>query len=197
MPETAIYPLQPGNDALMDAHEAAVYLRVNIQTLRRLARGREIPCFKVGGTWRFSRGQLDAWAQAQQAPPRQPTILLVDDDELVGRYLKRLLEDHGFDVVALSGGRSALEWLDSNAPQLLVVDLKMPGMNADEMLRQVRGKFEYLPVILVTGYPEGELMSQALQHSPFAVVPKPIKPEQLLEAVKWALGAEQLPPELR
>ncbi|MBE7558992.1 response regulator [bacterium] len=184
-------------EVMMDAHEAAEYLKVNVQTLRRLARDNEIPSFKVGGAWRFKRSTLDAWVSRRQDRGSSPTILLVDDDELVRGVLERILRDCGFEVAVCESGQEALLYLERHAPQLLIIDLMMPGMDGVETLRAVRARFDFLPVILVTGYPDSDLLAQALQYSPFALLPKPLRTSQLLEAVKWAVGGEKLPAALR
>lgn len=185
------------HEVMLDAHEAAEYLRLNVQTLRRLVREKEIPGFKVGGAWRFKKSKLDEWVEGREAARLAPTILVVDDDEMVLAYLRRVLERKGLNVVAFGDGREALAWLDEHTPQLLISDLMMPGMSGAETLRKVRARHAFLPVILITGYPDSELLSQALEHSPFALLPKPVLPGKLIEAVRWALGAENLPAGLR
>lgn len=183
-------------EEIFDVHEAARYLKINEQTLRRLAREKQIPSFKVGGSWRFMRSRLDRWSESQQHTRRAPHILVVDDESIVRSFFQRVLESKGFRVTAAGGGREALELFSKEVPDLVILDLMMPDMNGAETLREIRMGWEFVPVIIITGYPDSELMSQALHHSPFALLPKPAVPDQLLEAVKWAIGRENLPPEL-
>lgn len=179
-------------DEMLDAEEAARYLKINVQTLRRLAREQQIPSFKVGGSWRFMRSRLDRWAESQQQK-RRPTILVIDDEEIVRTFIARVLEGHGFRVTGVAGGQEGLAWMATNSPDLVILDLMMPEMNGVETLKLMRQRWDFIPVIIITGYPDSELMSRALEHSPFALLPKPATPEQLLEAVRWAIGAENLP----
>ncbi len=179
-------------DEMLDAEEAARYLKINVQTLRRLAREQQIPSFKVGGSWRFMRSRLDRWAETQQQA-RKPNVLVIDDEDIVRTFIARVLESHGFRVTGVSSGQEGLNWMAINSPDLVVLDLMMPEMNGAETLRIMRQRWDFIPVIIITGYPDSELMSQALAHSPFALLPKPATPDQILEAVRWAIGAENTP----
>ena len=87
-------------DDVLDARDAAAYLRINEQTARRIARDNEIPSFKVGGSWRFKKSSLDAWTgmQEQRSQGTVKRILVIDDDPGIRRVVQRSLERDGLTV---------------------------------------------------------------------------------------------------
>jgi CheY-like chemotaxis protein len=94
---------------------------------------------------------------AQDAAPGLD-ILFVDDDELLHCTVPTLLEMLGHRVRAADGGAAALEVLRSGeALDLMILDVNMPGMNGLQVLQEVRTFLPLLPVILATGYADGDL----------------------------------------
>jgi DNA-binding response OmpR family regulator len=80
-------------------------------------------------------------------------ILVVDDEEGLRLLYKEELEDEGAEVIVASSGQEALDKLDDNEVDLVLLDIKMPGMDGVEVLRRVKEKFSDMPVILCTAYP--------------------------------------------
>ena len=177
-------------DDVLDAREAASYLRINEQTVRRLARDNEIPSFKVGGSWRFKKSSLDSWAgdQERMSQSRERKILVVDDDAGVRRVIRRSLERGGFMVDTAAGSDEILP-ITGERPDLIFLDLKMPGMDGPALLSEIRAEWSNVPVIVITGFPDGELMERALEHGPVTLLSKPSTPSQILDAVKGILGS--------
>jgi len=176
------------NDVL-DANGAAQYLKINVQTVRRLARDKEIPAFRVGGAWRFRKTWLDRWAEAQHADTQEKRhVVAVDDEEVVLEFIKRALANEDCVVSAATNGPDALELMDRQAPDLVILDLLMPGMDGPTTLEQIREKHGAVPVIILTAYPDSELMHRAMQHSPIMLLTKPPKLKQFLEAIRTVIG---------
>lgn len=111
-------------------------------------------------------------------------ILVVDDERTVRDVVCDILADGGFNVSAVASGEEALEALESDARDLLLVDLKMQGMSGPETLRRIRNQWGDIPAIILTGYPDSDLVGQALEYSPVTLMSKPCRPHQLIEAVK-------------
>lgn len=80
-------------------------------------------------------------------------ILVVDDEEGLRLLYKEELEEEGNEVVLASSGEEALEKLDTDGIDLVLLDIKMPGMDGVEVLRMVKERWKDLPVILCTAYP--------------------------------------------
>lgn len=106
-------------------------------------------------------------------------ILLVEDDPAVNYVLKRYLEKAGFAVLAASGPREALGLFASSPVDLVVTDYRMPGMNGEEMLLQLRAGRPALPALIVSAY-ANEL---TLQISGVPVLSKPVDAAELVGLV--------------
>lgn len=175
-------------DETLDIHDAARQLGVHAQTVRRLARQNRIPAYKVGKVWRFSRGALRRWADAHHERVRGASILVVDDERITHDLTRRILEPEGYRVSPAFGGAEALALMRRETPDVVLLDLRMPDMPGPDVLKEIRRAHGALPVIIITGYPDGELMHEALRYSPVMMLAKPVTPEQLLESVRLVLG---------
>ena len=164
---------------------------MNEQTVRQYAREQRIPAVNVGRRWLIRRSALDAWIDSHQPPKQGETVLVVDDDDFVLDSVSQILEEEGFAVQTASDGTQALEQVQGRAPDLVLLDLKMPGMSGPSVLKELRTKWRDLPVIILTGYPDSDLMFEALRYAPFTVLAKPTDPEKLVAAVQDALRAKR------
>lgn len=181
--------------SILDIREAAGLLRLNEQTVRRLARERRIPAFKVGAEWRFHRSVLDRWCQEQCAigSAGVPTILIVDDDPGIRDHLSRLLTLTGYRCTVAENGSEAVEIISRGAvPDLVILDLNMPVMSGPDFLAVVQERWPDLPVIVLTGYPDSDLMARALVYSPVVFLSKPFEPAQMRRALRQALGRQNM-----
>lgn len=119
--------------------------------------------------------------------PAQPRILLVDDEVSGTEVLALILAGEGFDVSVAVNGRQALERIDAAAPDLLVADFMMPGLNGAEVVREVRTRphLEKLPVLMISGAPEAALRPYAISYDAF--LRKPFRLEEFLTCVRGLL----------
>jgi CheY-like chemotaxis protein len=120
------------------------------------------------------------------APPATWTILIADDEESVRTVTCRMLEASGFRVVQASDGREALETFRQNtdAVRLVLLDLTMPNLNGEDAFRQLRQLRPDVPVILMSGYPEPDVMSRFVGAGLTAFLQKPFRPLELLDLVR-------------
>jgi len=81
-------------------------------------------------------------------------ILVVDDEESIQLLYKEELEEEGVEVYSAMSGEEALEAFDESPPDLVILDINMPGMDGIEVLRQMKQKRPDIPVILSSAYPE-------------------------------------------
>jgi EAL domain-containing protein (putative c-di-GMP-specific phosphodiesterase class I) len=114
------------------------------------------------------------------------TILVVDDDALVARSLRRVLEVAGYQVTTVDDGRAAVEKITHNAYDVVLSDIQMPGMSGVELLSVVRSYDLDVPVLLMTGEPSLETAIEAVSLGALQYLPKPTSNEVLLNAVKRA-----------
>ena len=80
-------------------------------------------------------------------------ILVVDDEEGIRLLYREELEDEGYKIIDASSGEDCLKCLEEELPDLVLLDIKMPGMDGVEVLRSIKEKKKDMPVILSTAYP--------------------------------------------
>ncbi len=177
---------------LLKAEEAATYLGVHVETIRRLARSGGLPAMKVGRGWRFRDDELIRWAKSRHEHSKMIHVLAVDDEEPILRAIRRILANGHTRITTAAAGESALEIVRQDPPDVVLLDLKMPGMSGPVVLRKIREIDDGLPVIIVTGYPDSDLMMDAMRFSPLMVIPKPFEAVHVTKAVTMALrGSRQ------
>jgi len=169
--------------------EAAAFLGAHEQTVRRLARRGAIPSFKVGKDWRFRKEALMRWSEEQQrARAGRCSVLVVDDEEKICKALVRVVERFGCRARQALTGAKGLDLVAHDAPDVILLDLVMPDMNGPQFLAELRKTHPALPVVIVTGHPDSELMHEASQYAPVMLLAKPVEPELLERTVRSVLG---------
>lgn len=111
-------------------------------------------------------------------------ILVVDDDPIMLRSVKVWLED-SFEVTLVNSGEMAMEYLDKNTPDLILLDYKMPSMSGPNVLKAIRSnhRLAHIPVIFLTGRNDKESVIQVMQLKPEGYILKNKKPEEIKGAV--------------
>lgn len=117
----------------------------------------------------------------------KPRILIADDEDIIIQLIKRVLTDKGYEVETAENGSVAVEKLKTNAFNLLVTDLKMPGLTGTDVLKQIKITNPYIEVILVTGYPTIEAAVEALKIGAFDFICKPFDINELVSTVERCL----------
>jgi len=167
---------------LMTVGEVADYLRVTEKTIYRLLERGRIPATKVGRQWRFATTSIDKWLKKNSAKEKA-NILVVDDEEVVRLLFKDTLEELGHRVITTETAASALEVVKQQDLDLAFLDLKMPGMDGAELFHQIKAVKPRLPVTIITGYPDSDIMARALSQGPFGVMNKPFGESDIITAV--------------
>jgi two-component system, NtrC family, response regulator AtoC len=128
-------------------------------------------------------------------PPDPPTprglgrILVIDDDPDIVELLTGYFVESGYDVVAALHGGDGLMLADIDRPDVVLLDIKMPGMSGTEVLQQLKVRRPELPVIIVSGYADAELARRSLRRGAFDYIRKPFDLEHLHRCVAAAFGA--------
>ena len=172
--------------ALMTVQKLANYLGVNKRTIYRMLDRGEIPAVKVGRSWRFEQASIDDWLCAHSVGTKA-SILVIDDDATIRRLLTETLDELGHTVVTAKASSEGLELVKQQDFDLVFLDLKMPGMDGAELFGRMKEVRPALPVIIITGYPDSEIMTRALAQGPFAVMNKPFGESEIILAVKTFL----------
>ena len=173
---------------LMNVREASELLTIHPNTVRQYAQAGVIPALKMGPRWRFRRQSLLAWLDAQERQSEHRRVLVVEDEEEVSDVVRLTLEDVGYRVTIAGTGVDAVAMLDTELPDLVLLDLRLPGMSGVDVLRAVRERSPDTQVIIITGYPDSDLVQRALRVSPVMMLAKPVHPETLLGAVATVMG---------
>src|ERR1700722_8117889 len=124
-----------------------------------------------------------------------PRILIVDDDAGQRSLLDSFLRGQGFETVVVDSGERALETLRSGKFDMMVSDVRMPGLTGLETLRRARKEHAILPVLLVTAFTDVRDSVAAMRDGAVNYLAKPIDLDELLASVRAAVGiAETAPP---
>jgi len=127
----------------------------------------------------------------------QPRILVVDDDESLRRVTQVQLEEEGYEVVTAASGEEALRLLERVPHDLVISDLKMPGMDGVALLREIRQRYPEVVVILLTAFGTVETAVEAMKLGAYDYITKPVNPDALRLIVERALDHVRLREEVR
>ncbi|WP_028584465.1 sigma-54-dependent transcriptional regulator [Desulfogranum mediterraneum] len=125
------------------------------------------------------------------------TILVVDDEPNYQIVLSELLRDEGYEVFTADSGTSGLPFVHDSDLDLVISDMKMPGMDGIEFLARIKEYNRKLPVILITAFAEVEKAVEAMRLGAFTYLAKPFSNEQLLAGVRKAIEHYNLIREIR
>jgi len=117
----------------------------------------------------------------------QPRVLIVDDDEVVRLSYQRSLQTTRCDVEAVANGEDALRAVAQQSFDVLLLDLRMPGMDGMAVLKAVKQTSPKSEVIVITGYPTVESAKQAVQLGAYDYLAKPVGPAEVINATSGAL----------
>jgi CheY-like chemotaxis protein len=122
-----------------------------------------------------------------------PRVLVVDDDPQVLRLLRVNFELEGYDVVSASDGNEALETIAAQAPDLVVCDVMMPGMDGFEVVRRLRSdaSTSRLPIVMLSAKAMGSDARKGLDAGADEYVTKPFDPAELIDVVDRLLGRKR------
>jgi CheY-like chemotaxis protein len=120
----------------------------------------------------------------------RPTLVAIDDEAEFIKTVQQFFEARGYEVHVALDGPSGLELVDRHQPPVVLVDLKLPGMDGDEVLQRIRAAHPATRVIVITAYNDGgKTRDRLLQLGAFAHFDKPISSlRDLAETVKRALS---------
>jgi excisionase family DNA binding protein len=195
----------PTDEVFLTTEEVLEYLQVNLRTVYRLIKAGKIPAVRVGRQWRFRKRDIDAWLDTQRPrpdratglPPTPPAVrgarkrvLVVDDEASIRDLLSKTLALAEYDVDTAGDGAAALDRMRTSTPgyDLLIADLKMPGMDGLQLIRQVKKLKADLPVIIITGFSTESSAIEAVNLGVAGYLTKPFRVPQVLAAAAKALG---------
>src|SRR5436189_5167060 len=168
---------------LLTVKETAKYLRIPLPTVYYLVQRGQLPAIQIGGRWRIKKNALDKDILKEEKSG-QPTVLVVDDDESLQNLFKLFLKKIGFSRVVVGTVKEAIAALEKQKFDLVFLDLKLPDGPADDVYDFVKRDQPDCPIIIITGYPDSEMLDRILAKGPITVLKKPLKTEQLQQTVR-------------
>jgi CheY-like chemotaxis protein len=129
---------------------------------------------------------------AIKLPQTQLLILLVDDEDIVRRSAGRVVRQAGHRVIFARSGKEALQIYAETQPRpdLVLMDLNMPGMTGDQAFKELKAMDPDAPVVFVSGYWDGELERELLSMGALGFVQKPYEAATLRDAIVQAMTAQ-------
>ena len=114
-------------------------------------------------------------------------ILVVDDDAIVIKSCRRILEAEGFEVTTVPSADEALEKIKYYEFDLLLMDVKMPKHDGIFLMREIKKNWPDIPIMVMSGYPTPETISDVLKLGATQFIPKPFRPDELVKAVRQVI----------
>ena len=199
----------PTDEVFLTTEEVLEYLQVNLRTVYRLIKAGKIPAVRVGRQWRFRKRDIDAWLDSQRtqsggggasaAGAVQPAnrqgrarVLVVDDEASIRDLLSKTLALAEYDVDTAADASTALGRVRAAEYDLLIADLRMPGMDGLTLIRQVKRIRAELPVIIITGFSTESSAIEAVNLGVAGYLRKPFRVPEVLAAAAKALGTPAL-----
>ena len=116
-----------------------------------------------------------------------PKIWIADDDEAIRIVLEEGLKSTGLEISTYADGESLIKALEDDKPDLIISDIKMPGMHGYDLLKHIKNNYEKLPVIIMTAFTDMQAAIDAYGGGAFEYIPKPFDLDEAIAIVKKAL----------
>lgn len=126
-----------------------------------------------------------------------PSILIVDDEPSILQSLSGLLSDEGFEITTAVNGYEALKIIDKESPDLVLLDIWMPGMDGIETLKEIKKSNPFIQVIIISGHGTIETAVKATKLGAFDLIEKPLSIDKIILAINNALNFRRLEEENR
>ena len=116
-----------------------------------------------------------------------PKVWIADDDEAIRMVLEEGLKSADFEIVTFADAESLIDALNNDEPDLIISDIKMPGMHGYDLLKHIKNNYEKLPVIIMTAFTDMQAAIDSYGGGAFEYIPKPFDLEEAIIIVKKAL----------
>jgi Response regulator containing CheY-like receiver, AAA-type ATPase, and DNA-binding domains len=125
-----------------------------------------------------------------------PTVLIVDDEDMVRTALEQWLRLSGFDTITAANAGQAMAAIDDRHPEIVLTDVRMPGLSGMDLLRSISERGLPTEVILITGHGDVPMAVEAMRAGAFDFLQKPYVPDQLVNSIARAAEKSRLKREL-
>jgi excisionase family DNA binding protein len=167
--------------------QAAKFLGVAQSTIRKWSDQGRVPAFYTpGGHRRYRRHDLETFLDRSGPGGRTdgPLVLVVDDDPRLREFMRINLTMEGYSVREAASAEEALEAIEDTAPELVLLDVVMPGVDGWQMLQRMQERHGSIPVIMFSGKVDENSAGEAEERGARGFIGKPFDPHQLIERAK-------------
>ncbi|MBW2646153.1 MAG: sigma-54-dependent Fis family transcriptional regulator [Deltaproteobacteria bacterium] len=126
-----------------------------------------------------------------------PTVLIVDDEPSILQSLSGVLSDEGFEALTAGNGYEALKMIEEQSPDLILLDIWMPGIDGIETLKEIKRNNPFLQVIIISGHGNVETAVKATKLGAYDFIEKPLSIDKVIVAINNALNFRRLEEENR
>lgn len=141
---------------------------------------------------RFESGETGTPDKKERICVMYPAVLIVDDETTIIESLSGILSDDGFEVIHAFNGYEALKKIETESPDIVLLDIWMPGMDGIETLREIKLKFPNIPVVMITGHGSIESAVDATKSGAFDFLEKPLSIDKVMVTINNALNFRKL-----
>ena len=190
----------PDDEVFLTTEEVLAYLQVNLRTVYRLIKDKKMPAVRVGRQWRFRKRDIEAWLNSQRPESASALtapgvdrgegrrVLVVDDEESIRELLSKTLAIERYEVDTAVDAAGALDRMRASDYDLLIADLKMPGMDGLTLIRKAKSLNADLRIIIITGYSSESSAIEAVNLGVNGYLTKPFPIPDVLAAAAKALS---------
>ena len=125
-----------------------------------------------------------------------PSVLIVDDEPSILQSLSGILSDEGFETITAANGYEALQRISTESPDLVLLDIWMPGIDGIETLKEIKKDHPWTQVIIITGHGTIDTAVQATKLGAYDFIEKPLSIEKVIVAINNALNFRKLSEEI-
>jgi excisionase family DNA binding protein len=183
--------------------EVAKYLKIPKSTIYKLSQKGKLPSCKIGKQLRFKKSVIDKLITEERLPERLAQdkkgrnnydILLVDDDKIVLKSISKFLSSHGYNIEIATNGEEALKKVKEDDFDLLITDIRMPGINGIETIKKIREfllkkKKPFVPEVVITGYADAAVEREAEKLGISDYIYKPFATTEFINTIEKKLKA--------
>ncbi len=195
-------------DKFFSIDEVTKFLKIPKSTIYKLSQQGKIPSSKIGKQLRFRKSSLEKWLSEREGQvkikslllgadltikrDKAKSVLLIDDDLIVLKSLAKFIRQHGYALEIAESGHAALEKIKKSSFNLVITDVRMPGLNGIETIKRIRefnrkNKRQACKELIITGYADPEAEREAEKLGITEIVYKPFATKEFLETIEKKL----------
>ena len=173
----------------LDVEQISKLLGINQQTVRKFARKGILPAIKIGREWRFSNELIEKYISDGSIVSKMKNVLVIDDVEKILDLLDEILGKLSLKAYLASSSKQGLDILEKEKIDLVFVDMQMPVMNGLETIKKIRELYGLIPIVILTSFPEINMVAEASKYTPVTLISKPFSVDQIESCVSFLINS--------